>query len=890
MNKDINDSQRGCGKTGNANLKNIFLVDGHSFLYRAFYGTPYLSNSKGVPSNAIYAFINMIRKIIKEREPDTLVIVFDSGTPSFREDIYREYKAQRQPMPDNLSVQIPYVKTILDAMGLPILEKEGFEADDIIGTIVYSLRGEDCMTYIVTGDKDIMQFVSDRVFIVDASKNLVLGEQEVQEKFGISPSQITDYLALRGDSSDNIPGVPGIGDKTAREILETFGTLDEIYENIEKIKKASVRERLIRGKDLALMSRELATIRLDVPLETGIEALFGKAEDTETLRRLYRELEFTTLYNEIAPPRSREKAPEPVKDMSSIDPRKVALLAQFQGKNPRDVHLECFALFDGTHSYFSNSEDELEYLVEKSERLITHNLKPLLVFQMKRMEERGQIKESSISDLCSRTRDSDGDEDEGSFAFFDTMLASYLINPLRKDYGLEAIAGEFLGMDISSQGTKERLIEGAGALFELKDTLLAEMDRIDLVGLFRDIEMPLIEVLAGMEFSGVRVDRRALLGLSRDFDGRINNYVREIHRLADEPFNINSPKQLSRILFEKLQLPPRKKTKTGYSTDVDVLETLSGLHALPKLILEYRTLAKLKSTYVDVLPNLIYPYTGRIHASFNQMVVSTGRLSSSDPNLQNIPVRGEEGANIRQAFIPADSFILISSDYSQIELRVLAHISGDSLLNEAFLRDEDIHAKVAREVFSVEEDEVTPDMRRTAKVINFGIIYGMSSFGLSKEIGVSQKEAQRYIEAYFDRYRGVCRFIEETLASVRSTGFARTLFGRIRHIPEINNPDNKVRHLGERVAMNTPIQGTAADIIKLAMVNIRRKIFERAFSSRLIMQIHDELVFEVHQDEIDAMEELIKTEMENVVTLSVPLKVSIGKGRSWAEAQDLFIA
>lgn len=466
------------------------------------------------------------------------------------------------------------------------------------------------------------------------------------------------------------------------------------------------------------------------------------------------------------------------------------------------------------------------------------------------------------------------------------MLATYLINPLRKDYGISSVSEEYLDVEFSSQNADEIMTEAIPHLFELQAVLKRRMDELGLLPLFMNTEMPLVQVLADMECKGVKVDRGKLNALSRDFDQRLNNIIKQIYEIAGGPFNINSPQQLSRVLFETLGLTPVKKTKTGFSTDTEVLQILSIEHPLPKEILEYRTLTKLKGTYVDVLPTLINPMTGRIHASFNQMVVATGRLSSSDPNLQNIPIRGEEGMKIREAFVPEDGHILISSDYSQIELRVLAHISGDQVLIDTFLKDEDIHARVAQEVFGVGSEGVTHEMRRTAKVINFGIIYGMSSFGLAKELGVSQRDAQSYIDDYFAKHQGVKAYMDGIQEIAREKGFVQTLFGRIRYIPEINNNDNTIRQLGERAAMNTPIQGTAADIIKMAMVNIHHILREKKLLSKLIMQIHDELVFEVPHDEADIMEALIKEVMENIVSLSVPLKVSLGKGHNWAEAHE----
>ncbi|HPH41478.1 MAG TPA: DNA polymerase I [Syntrophorhabdaceae bacterium] len=871
MNDELNVSKLKIKNTEKT-TERIFLVDGHSYLYRAFYATPYLSNSKGIPTNATYAFLSMIKKLLKEETPDRLIVVFDSKTPSFREEICKEYKAQRQPMPDNLSVQIPYVKTILYAMGLPVIEKDGFEADDIIGTLVERLKDKDNAVYIVTGDKDMTQLVTKNVLVLDKMKNLLIGENEVIERFGVKPTHIIDYLALCGDASDNIPGAPGIGEKTARELISSFGTIDDIYNNIDHIKKTSVKNRLLDGKKLVLMSKQLATIRLDVPIEINIDELRHKEPDFESLRNIFKDLEFTTLYMEIKTKKTDKKNWQET-TLAGLNLEKISLFAYLTGNNTYDVQLESFSAFDGNNVFYSQSKDDLNHIITNAGEIITHNLKPILTLLLKNQDASDSL-EPSVFQPPDPSR------------LFDTMLAAYLINPLKKDYSIRSILDDFLETEITIPNDKNTIIESASSLFELKDVLYRKLFEMGLTELFFNIEIPLIEVLAHIEYTGVKVQRQILIGLSRDFDKRLNTIIKEIHTLADEPFNINSPQQLSRILFEKLQLPTVKKTKTGFSTDTEVLETLSAIHPLPQKILSYRTLSKLKSTYIDVLPNLINPRTGRIHASFNQMVVATGRLSSSDPNLQNIPIRGEEGKKIREAFVPGEGFVLLSSDYSQIELRILAHISKDPLLIDSFNKNEDIHAKVAQEVFGVQYADITQDMRRTAKVINFGIIYGMSGYGLAKELGVSQREAQNYIDAYFERYKGVKNYIERILKEARSNGFVKTMFGRIRYVPEINNHDNSVRQVGERIAMNTPIQGTAADIIKLAMVSIHRKLKEKCLCSHIIMQIHDELVLEVKDEETETVKDIVRTEMENVIKLSVPLNVSLGLGKSWAEAHD----
>ncbi len=842
-------------------MRRVFLVDGNSFVYRAFFATPYLSNSKGMPTNAIYAFINMLKKLLNDKRPDGLVVVWDSKVPSFRVQLSEDYKATRPPMPGNLSLQFPYVKAIVEKMGIATLEKEGFEADDVIATLVGRLSKDDIEVTIVTSDKDIMQLVGDSVTIYDSMKNVVMEREEVTEKFGINPCLIPDFLALSGDTSDNIPGVPGIGEKTARELVSTFGGLDEIYRRVDEVKKPAVKQKLLENRDRAALSKQLATLRFDVPVDIDLEGMAIRDPDAGELRKIFRDLEFTSLYKELKVEEGTGPAFQEVPSPEGLEGDHFSLIAQIQGRCPYDVVLNRFAVSDGARVLYSEEEGQLFAVLNAARTMAVHNLKPLFVAVAKKG-----------LDLLPQ--------------FFDTMLAVYLINPSRKDYGIEGILGEFLDVHVNGEGERETLARSALLLGQLEDELRSLIEEKGLHALFFDIEMPLVQVLADIECHGVKVDRSALAALSRDFDGRLNAIITKIYDIAGETFNINSPQQLVRILFHKLNLPPVKKTKTSLSTDNEVLQTLSDLHPLPAEILEYRMLAKLKSTYVDSLHTLIHHGTGRIHASFNQMVVATGRLSSNDPNLQNIPIKGVEGKKIREAFVPADGYLFLSSDYSQIELRVLAHISGDELLVDAFKNDEDIHSRVAQEVFKVDADGVTAAMRRTAKVINFGIVYGISGFGLSKELGVSPREAQLYIDAYFERHKGIKAYIDNTVAEAREKGFVRTLFGRIRYIPELSNADINVRQFGERTAMNTPIQGTAADIIKMAMVNIHRKIRERRSQTRLIMQIHDELVFEVPEGEVAEMEALIRYEMEHVCPLLVPLKVSVGIGKNWAEAHD----
>ena len=842
--------------------KKYILIDGHSFVYRAFFATPHLSNARGVPTNATYAFLTMIKKLKNDENPDFLAVIFDSKAPSFREAISATYKAQRPPMPPAMSVQFPHIKSLMEAMGIPVVEKEGFEADDIIATMVGHLRNDDnqSLVYIVTGDKDMAQLVGGNVYIYDAQKQIVLGEKEVVEKFGIPPAAMRDFLALAGDTSDNIPGVPGIGAKTARDLVAAFGSLGEIYRRIDEVGKRSVREKLVNGKESAELSVQLATLRDDVPLEEMSVYLAGPGEDRATLRALLRDLEFTKLYREIVVERE-EKQQIRETGLEGLRKGKWSLSCLFQGKNSYDMEVAAFAVSDGSGVYFSDRPGDLTGVMARSPDIVMHDYKPLCSF-------------------CIREHISFPSQ------VFDTMLASYLVNPLRKDLTVDGLVEEYLDLSIPPRDLKQAVTERAVHLFDLEETLAGLLNELELFDLFSTIEMPLVSVLSAMEMAGVKVDRRILMSLSRVYDQKLTALMREVYGLAGESFNINSPQQLSRILFDRLGLPRLKKTKTGYSTNTDVLQVLSEQHELPKRILEYRTLAKLKSTYIDVLPTLINQRTGRIHTTYNQMVVSTGRLSSTDPNLQNIPIRGEEGRKIREAFIADDDNLLLSSDYSQIELRVLAHLSQDAVLCETFRRDEDIHSRVAQEVFHVSASDVTHEMRRAAKVINFGIIYGMSGYGLARELGVSQKDAQAYIDDYFRKHEGVRAFMDGIIEDARERGYVRTFSGRIRRSPELASPDSALRQFGERVAMNTPVQGTAADIIKMAMITIASRMKRENLRSRLIMQIHDELVCEVEREEREVMEIVVREEMENVVHLSVPLKVSMGTGENWALSHE----
>ncbi|MCS7280875.1 MAG: DNA polymerase I [Desulfobacterota bacterium] len=837
-------------------LRKLFLVDGNSFLYRAYYATPFLATSRGVPTNATYAMTNMILKLLKEQKPDLLFVVFDSKVPSFRHKISKEYKAQRRPMPDNLSVQIPYVKSIIEALGIKMIEVEGYEADDIIGTIVERLKDKDFEIYIVTGDKDLMQFVQKNVFVYDTMKEIIYGEKEVREKFGVPPSSICDLLALSGDTSDNIPGVPGIGEKTAKLLIQEFGNLENLYERIDEVKKDSLRKKLEEGKDLAFLSKRLLEIRSDVPIP-DLSLNYTVTPDKKRLKALFRELEFTSLYREIE---LEEKEPELIDEveLDILQGESFGLFVKFErGPSSPFPEFKAFAVYDGKNVSYSEKKDDVLKIVGKAKEVILYNMKDFLLSEI----------------------------DIDSKKAFDIAISAYLIDPLKRDLSIETILEEHLDLNIPSKVEKHKFFQLAKGLFDVKDLLARKMAELNLEFLFYHVEMPLVEVLSEMEKTGVKVDREKLLKFSSEMDFKLKEIAQRIYELAGEEFNINSHKQLSNVLFGKLNLRPLKKTKKGYSTDMDVLEELIDVHPIIPNLLEYRTLSKLKNTYIDVLPLWIHPKTQRIHASFNQTNVATGRISTSNPNLQNIPIRGEEGKKIREAFIAEEGFFIMSADYSQIELRVLAHLSHDETLIRAFKNGEDIHTNVAREFFKVKEEEVTPEMRRIAKTVNFGIIYGISAYGLSKELGILQSEAQRYIDDFFRMHRQVKEYMDMVIKEAERTGYVRTYYGRIRYIPELYNPDQKIKQLGVRLAMNTPIQGTAADLIKMAMVNIHSRKKELGLGSRLILQIHDELLFEVKEDEKEIMERLVREEMENVATLDVPLKVSIGFGKNWAEAK-----
>jgi DNA polymerase I len=882
----------------------LFIIDGNSYIYRAFYAIRNLSTSSGLPTNAVFGFANMLMKVIKEKAPDRLAIAFDPKGPTRRHIEFKEYKAHRPPMPKDLVPQIPYIHKLVQAFRIPVFVQDGQEADDVIATLALRAAGAGMDVVIVTGDKDILQLVGPGISVYDSLKEKTYGPAEVEERFGVPPERVVEIMGLMGDASDNIPGVPGIGEKTAQALIKEHGSIENVLANAQTITKPKLKQSLLENGDLARLSRELAVLHTDVPLDIDLEQLAVKEPDNSALLAILRELELTSLLKYVTTGPETEAQYRTVVTAAELDD----MMAALAGAQELSLDTETTALdpmqADLVGLSFSVEPHTAYYLP------LGHTY-PGVAQQLPRKQTLAKLKmflEDPQVQKIGQNLKYDvlvlrhaGIEVRG--ISFDTMIASYLLNPSKTSHSLDALALEYLNYrtmtysEVTGTGKKQIGFsdvdittatrysgEDADITLRLKMLLEPKLREQGLDSLFRDVEMKLLRVLVDMEYAGVKIDAGLLKVMSGKLEHDTAKIVSDIYGLAGTEFNINSPKQLADILFVKLGLTPIKKTKTGFSTDVDVLEELAHIHPLPAEILKYRTLSKLKSTYVDALPAMINPRTGRLHTSLNQTVTATGRLSSSEPNLQNIPIRTEVGREIRKAFIAEQGHSLVSADYSQIELRVLAHMSGDEGLIQTFVKDRDIHTRTASEIFGLPQEEISPEMRRKAKAVNFGIIYGISAFGLAQDIGVSNAEAKRYIESYFARYPKVRAFIEATIAQAKSTGFVTTLLGRKRYIPELASSAAPVRNFGERMAVNTPIQGTAADLIKLAMIKIHDLLVEQRSGSRMILQVHDELIFEVPDREIGMMKELVKKEMEGVLELSVPIKVDIGSGKNWDEA------
>jgi DNA polymerase-1 len=845
----------------------------------------------------------MILKILREKKPDYFAVVFDPPGPTKRHETFEKYKAHRPKMPDELRPQIPFIKDIIHAFKIQAIEKEGYEADDVLAAIAREAETKGLDVFIVTGDKDMYQVVSSKVKLYDSMRDRITEEKDVVERFGIEPARFPEIIALMGDASDNIPGVPGIGEKTAVKLLREFGNLDNLLANYKKIKNTKARNAISENFENIKLSLELATVHPDVPLDISIEELKQGEPEWSKLLDYFRKLEFSSLirlipeqeigvsqkveYITILDEKKLEEVLSSVKDEITID-------TETTSRFPMDAKLVgiSFSLTPEKAYYIPLLHSYLGVPLQLSKDYVLEKMKK--IFEEPDIRKIGHNIKYDFIILKKEGIDLKG-------IAFDTMLASYLLNPNKANHNLSDVAMDCLGIkklsydevvskdrkDFSEVPVEEATKysgEDAAVTLKLKKFFEPAIEKENLSRLFYEIEVPLIEVLADMEMAGVKIDLSLMDSFSQEMARELASIEQRIYFLAGEEFNINSPKQLQEILFEKLGLRTIKKTKTGYSTNIDVLEQLALEHELPKEIIEYRALSKLKSTYVDALPKLVNPNTGRLHTSFNQTITATGRLSSSDPNLQNIPIRGEWGQRIREAFIAENGNLLLSSDYSQIELRILAHMSQDEKLIEIFKKDGDIHTGTACELFGVTPDEVTAEMRRRAKTVNFGIIYGISPYGLSQQLGVAPEEAKYYIDTYFARHKGVKNYIDNLIQEATDRGYVTTILNRKRPIPELKSTNKNTRQLGERLAVNSPIQGSAADIIKIAMLNIWKKLKKEKLKTKMLLQVHDELLFEVPEDEKETIERLAREEMEKAVELSVPLKVDIGIGKNWAEA------
>ncbi|MEH7236291.1 DNA polymerase I [Bacillus sp. JJ1562] len=874
--------------------KKIVLVDGNSIAYRAFFALPLLNNDKGVHTNAIYGFTMILNRILEQEKPSHILVAFDAGKTTFRHSTFSEYKGGRQKTPPELSEQFPFLRELLDAYKIARYELENYEADDIIGTLSLQAEKEGFEVKVISGDKDLTQLASDHV-TVDITKKGITDVDSytpdfIKEKYGITPERIIDMKGLMGDSSDNIPGVPGVGEKTALKLLHEFNTLEELLDSIDKVSGKKLKEKLEENKDQAIMSKQLATIYREAPIEIGISELGYNGYDGDQVIKLFKELGFNSLLDKVEGSEKTEDTPLEEISFKIVDEvtddlltAESSLMVEVLDESYHRADIQGIAISNENGNFYIptklalESKNFKEWAMDKEKKkTVFDGKKSIVALRWKGIDLQGIV--------------------------FDCLIASYILNPSDSTGDIAPVA-KLKGIkdvqtdeSVYGKGAKQRIpgeevlsehiVRKAVALKKLQDIYLKELQENEQYKLFTDLEMPLSLILADMEATGVKVDVGRLKAMGEELKGHLQELEQKIYELAGEEFNINSPKQLGVILFEKLQLTAYKKTKTGYSTSADILEKLAKEHEIINYILHYRQVGKLQSTYIEGLLKVVHEDTCKVHTRFQQALTQTGRLSSTDPNLQNIPIRLEEGRKIRQAFVPSQKdWFMFAADYSQIELRVLAHIANDENLIHAFTNDLDIHTKTAMDVFHVKEDEVTSNMRRQAKAVNFGIVYGISDFGLSQNLGITRKEAGQFIERYFASFPGVKEYMEDIVEDVRQKGYVSTLLHRRRYIPEITARNFNVRSFAERTAMNTPIQGSAADIIKKAMIDMAAKLKEEKLQSKLLLQVHDELIFEAPEEEIEILKKIVPEVMENAISLKVPLKVDYSYGKTWYDAK-----
>ena len=889
-------------------MKKLVLIDGNSILNRAFYGimgSKMLMTEDGTYTNAVYGFLAILFKILDDINPEYVAVAFDLKAPTKRHELYKEYKATRKGMPEELASQLPIIKEILQAMNITIIEKEGYEADDILGTLAKYGEKQELEVIILTGDRDSFQLVSNHITVRIPRTKMGKTETEdytkdkILEEYGLEPLKLIEVKGLMGDTSDNIPGVPGIGEKTALELIKKYNSIDELYQKIEKNEddlKGKTREKIANNKELAILSRTLGTINTEVPLNISIDQLERKDWNKEKVTEIFKKLRFQRFMERFHLESSvQEKIEEPFKSKKIESEEEKQNVINSIVENKRFFY------------YLSTEEAKEELIIKKKIKAIhIYNEKENMVYTSNRIEDFKEIFERKDILKCGDKLKQDyillkQIQIQPENLMFDVSIAGYILNAISGKYKMEDLAEQFLGIQIQSlitQDTKQQINlfeeteekeSNTGeiytyCIFHLYQKLIDKLKETEQLELFQTIEMPLVEVLADMQYTGMYVNKEELKSYGEELQKKLEEMTKKIYELAETEFNINSPKQLGEVLFEKLKLPVYKKTKSGYSTDVEVLEKLKSEHPIIEYLLEYRAVTKLKSTYVDGL----IPYIdnqGRIHSYFHQTVTATGRISSTEPNMQNIPTRTEMGKNLRKAFQAEKNHILVDADYSQIELRVLAHISNDKTMIEAFNHDEDIHTQAASKVFNIPVEEVTKELRSKAKAVNFGIVYGISDFGLGEQLNVSRKIAKEYIEQYLEKYKGIKHFMDNIIEIARKQGYVETLFKRKREIPELKSTNYMVRQFGNRVAMNTPIQGTAADIMKLAMIRVYELLKKEKMKSKMILQVHDELLIETVSEEKDRVYQILKDCMENVIHLEVPLKIEISEGKNWCEAK-----